>query len=107
MQYVRIEANVVVELVPPYVYEPSIAYWFNQAYADQCVEAPDNVVEGMIYNPKTKTFLNPEDAEKIPTNEELADENKILRAQLQFQTEHAQMLEGCIVELAAMVYPDA
>lgn len=48
----------------------------------------------------------------IPTEEtlekqNLKKENILLKAQLQLQAEHAQMLEGCIVELAAMVYPDA
>lgn len=52
----------------------------------------------------------PETVEKIESEvmvSSLQKENLLLKTQLQFQAEHAAMLEGCIVELAAMVYPDA
>lgn len=39
-----------------------------------------------------------------PTNVELAQENKILRAQIQAATAQADFLEECIVEMAQVIY---
>lgn len=42
--------------------------------------------------------------ESKPTVEELANENKLLKAQLQVQTERSDFMEDCVAEMATKVY---
>lgn len=46
---------------------------------------------------------------KLPQNKDMAQlekENKLLRAQLQAQTERSDFIEDCIAEMATIVYGD-
>ena len=42
--------------------------------------------------------------ESNPTVEELANENKLLKSQLQAQTERSDFMEDCVAEMATKVY---
>ena len=42
--------------------------------------------------------------DETPSKEFLAQENKILKAQLQAQTERSDFIEDCIAEMATVVY---
>lgn len=86
------------------------------------VEAPDNVFEGwgyidgkfippeppegFLYDPFTGTFYLENSAPPKPpkTLEELERENKLLKAQLQAQSDRADFIEDCIAEMAMQVY---
>lgn len=48
MKYVRLENNRVAEILPPETYG-NIAYWYNAEFAAKCVQAPDDVECGMVY----------------------------------------------------------
>lgn len=42
--------------------------------------------------------------ELLEKNEELKDENKLLQAQLQAQSDRSDFVEECIAEMATLVY---
>lgn len=46
----------------------------------------------------------PEPVTAPPTTEELADENKLLRAQLEATSDRQEFLEDCMAEMAGQVY---
>ena len=53
---VRIENNIVKEIIPAEATDPSIEYWYGEEFAAQCVDAPDDVVQGMVYDATAETF---------------------------------------------------
>lgn len=61
MIIVRLEGNTVAEIFPKETYEKGIAYWYNEEYAKQSVEAPDYVQQRWVYDRITKTFSEPQD----------------------------------------------
>ena len=48
MKTVRLQSNVVVEIIPDYALP--VAQWYGEAFAAQCVEAPDEVEQGWVYD---------------------------------------------------------
>lgn len=48
MKTVRLQSNVVVEIIPDYALP--VAQWYGEAFAAQCVEAPDEVAQGWVYD---------------------------------------------------------
>ena len=54
MKIVRVEGNLVVEIIPEEA--RPVAEWYNETFARQCVEAPDEVQTNWTYDPKTGTF---------------------------------------------------
>lgn len=85
------------------------------------VEAPDNVFEGWgyidgqfikptppkgwLYDDETGTFYQPGyKPQKLLTMEELAAENKLLKAQIQAQSVRSDFVEDCVAEMATLVY---
>jgi hypothetical protein len=54
MKIVRLENNVVTEIIPEYALP--VDAWYGKEFAAQCVEAPDDVRERMVYNQETKEF---------------------------------------------------
>lgn len=73
MKIVRLKDNVVVEVLPESLYDKGIEYWYGPEFAATCVEAPDDVKQGMIYDEDTKTFSFPQPLEpgtQMPTLEE-------------------------------------
>lgn len=54
MKYVRLQNNIVREIIPDYASPPE--KWYGAEFAAQCAEAPDNVTQGMAYDPVAKTF---------------------------------------------------
>lgn len=48
MKTVRLQSNVVVEIIPDYALP--VAQWYGEAFAAQCVEAPDDVSQGWVYD---------------------------------------------------------
>ena len=65
MKIVRIESNIVVEILPQETYELGIAHWYGADFAIQCVEAPDNVAQGWTY--KDGVFATPVETVPIPS----------------------------------------
>ena len=59
MKIVRLENNIVKEILPEATYEKGITYWYGEAFAARCVEAPDDIKQGMVYNPSDGTFSEP------------------------------------------------
>lgn len=47
MKIVRLENNVVKEILPEATYEKGIVFWYGENFAAKCVEAPDDVTQGM------------------------------------------------------------
>lgn len=79
MKTVRLKNNVVVEIIPEYALP--VEKWYGHAFAEQCVEAPNEVEQHWIYNPEIKTWMEPE-PEPEP---ELTTEDRI--ASLETETE--------------------
>ena len=48
MKTVRLQNNVVVEIIPYYALP--VARWYGESFAAQCVEAPDDVAQGWVYD---------------------------------------------------------
>lgn len=64
MKNVHIDKNVVLEIIPNYALPAE--QWYGPEFATQCVEAPDDVEQGMVYDPDTKTFSVPTAAAPEP-----------------------------------------
>lgn len=60
----------------------------------------------MNWKPSTEhdNLFVPTDEPKRPTVESLQAENKLLKAQLQAQSDRADFIEDCIAEMAMAVY---
>lgn len=61
MKIVRVINNRVVEIIPETA--TPVSKWYNEAFAAQCVEAPDEVTYRWFYNPNTGTFSEEADNE--------------------------------------------
>jgi len=57
MKTVRIADGVVAEVLPDYALPAE--EWYGAEFASQCVEAPDDVTEGMVYDASAGTFKKP------------------------------------------------
>ena len=67
MKIVRLDRNVVAEIIPDYALP--VGKWYGLQFATRCVTAPDDVKEGMLFVPATNEFIeNPFDP--TPTTEE-------------------------------------
>lgn len=54
MKWVRLEdKNVVREIIPTEATSPNIAHWYGEAFAAECVEAPDEVEQGWVFDGET------------------------------------------------------
>ena len=60
---VRIKRNIVVEKIPDYALP--VAKWYGEEFAKQCVEAPEDVKCGMVYDPETNTFSEPKEEQEV------------------------------------------
>lgn len=60
----------------------------------------------MDWKPSTEhdNLFVPTEGPKRPTVESLQAENKLLKAQLQAQSDRADFIEDCIAEMATQVY---
>lgn len=61
MKIVRVINNRVVEIIPETA--TPVSKWYNEAFAAQCMEAPDEVTYRWYYNPDTGTFSEEADGE--------------------------------------------
>ena len=102
MKTVKLTGNVVQEIIPDYALPAE--KWYGAAFAAECVEAPDEVQQGWAYD--AGTFAPPgEPPAPEPTEVEvLQQENRKLSAQVGALTESGQILEDCLIEMAAIVY---
>lgn len=57
MKVVRLEDNIVREIIPEYALP--VEKWYGEAFASLCIEAPDEVDEYYVYDPETGTFSEP------------------------------------------------
>lgn len=57
MKTVRLKNNAVAEIIPDYALP--VEKWYGTDFADQCMEAPDDVEQSMVYDPDMKTFSHP------------------------------------------------
>ncbi len=90
MKTVRLENNIVVEIIPDYALP--VEYWYGPFFAAQCREAPDDVEQHWVYNPETDTFSPPPpepepEPDPVTNLEELAIEHdfRILLLELGIQ----------------------
>lgn len=73
MKTVRLSGNVVAEIIPDYALP--VAKWYNEEFAAQCREAPDEVEQGWVYAEETGQFSPPPPpADPEPTPDEDRDE---------------------------------
>ena len=100
---VRLDGNRVAEILPEYALPPE--KWYGLEFAKICVEAPDDVKLGWVYDSDTGGF-SPYAPAPVPAPpiEVLQAENKLLKAQVQAQTERADFVEECLAEMATIVY---
>lgn len=59
MRIVRLENNIVVEILPQETYEKGIAHWYGEEFAKQCTEAPEGAAQGWVYDSVAKAFSAP------------------------------------------------
>jgi hypothetical protein len=57
MKTIRLENNIVVEIIPDYALP--VTDWYGANFASQCIEASDEVKLNWIYNQDNKTFTDP------------------------------------------------
>lgn len=62
MKTVRLENNIVAEIIPKYALP--VAKWYGAEFAAQCVEAPDKVEQRWVYDPDNGTFSEPSEPEE-------------------------------------------
>lgn len=78
MKYIRLQDNIVVEIIPNEATIPNIETWYGKEFALQCMEVSDNIEIGMIYNLETKSFIN---KDKIKISEQIFNlKNEITRS---------------------------
>lgn len=65
MKTVRLENNIVREIIPEYALP--VEKWYGAKFAAQCMEAPDEVEQRWTYAPETDTWSEP--AADEPTTE--------------------------------------
>lgn len=65
---VRLQNNTVAEIIPEYALP--VEKWYGRVFATQCMEAPDEVVQGWVYTPETGEFSPPVFLPPEPTTEE-------------------------------------
>ena len=63
MKFIRLENNTVREIIPAAATIPSISYWYGEAFAAQCFEAPDEVEQHWVYDPESDTWSEPPEQE--------------------------------------------
>ena len=107
MKTVSVVDRVVVEIIPEYALP--VAKWYGPVFARSCMEAPDDVEQGWVYDPATGSFSPPgPEPEPEPTPEEriveLEAQNAMLTAQVQALSQQNEFHEELIVELANVVY---
>lgn len=69
MKTVRLQHNVVAEIIPWYALP--VDAWYPPEFCDQCREAPDEVQQGYAYGSETGAYTAPEaEQEPEPTAEE-------------------------------------
>lgn len=59
MKWVRLENNVVREVIPDEATKPNVAYWYGDDFAAQCKQAPDEVDQRWVYDPETGKYSEP------------------------------------------------
>lgn len=67
MKTVRLKNNVVVEVIPEYALP--VEKWYGSAFAEQCIEAPNEVNQHWTYDPETGTWAEPAPYEPEPETE--------------------------------------
>lgn len=76
MKTVRLDNNIVAEIIPEYALP--VEKWYGGEFAAQCVEAPNEVDQRWVYDPETGEFSEPAEPEPIsepdPSDEPTADE---------------------------------
>ena len=105
MVTVHLQDNRVTEVIPEYALP--VEKWYGEKYAKECIEAPDEVGPNWVYNPVTESFSAPDESGEVEekvTLEGLKEENKLLKAQLQAQSDRSDFIEDCIAEMATQVY---
>lgn len=73
---VRVKDGIVVEIIPEYALP--VEYWYGAEFAKECVEAPDEVEQGWLYDAESGEFSKPTDEPTTdpttePTTEEILD----------------------------------
>lgn len=102
MKIVRVSDGVVKEVIPDYAIP--VMEHYGKEFARLCMEAPDEVKPNWYYDPGSNTFSESPFGQPNPTVESLVAENKLLKAQIQAQTERSDFIEDCIAEMATQVY---
>lgn len=99
---VRLENNRVAEIIPEYAIP--VEAWYGEAFAKSCIETSNPVQIGWVYDPIAETFSPYVEPDRVVTLESLKEQNKLLKAQLQAQSDRADFIEDCIAEIATQVY---
>ena len=122
--YLRIKNNVMCEFIPEIDLSfPNIPIEsrYDADFLSECISMDDisGLHTGMIYDPDTQSFSEPPEPEYAPEPipepepkpeptpselEILRSENKLLKAQIQAQTDRSDFIEDCIAEMAMQIY---
>ena len=100
MKFVRLNENTVVEVIPEYALP--VERWYGETFASQCVEAPDEVEQGWVYDPEAGEWSEPKPYEPEPgpehTTEDrvtsLETETEILKTQIKTITNSDKINSG-------------
>lgn len=77
---VRVENGIVAEVIPEYALP--VEKWYGEDFAKECVEAPDEVEQGWLYDKENGTFSEPSDEEPPSPTESEPTADEILNALL-------------------------
>ena len=112
MKVVRMQGNVVAEIIPEYALP--VDEWYGEHFASKCREVSDDVQEGYVYDPVTGTFSDPSTIKIKPTTEERltaleeqlveADETAIYLFEMQMAQEQINAAQDdALIEIYEMI----
>lgn len=67
MKTVRLKDNIVVEIIPEYALP--VEKWYGADFAEECVDAPDDVEQGFVYDPESGEFSAPVNPTPTPAEQ--------------------------------------
>lgn len=99
--YVHVKDGAIDDIL--YVTQDFLSAYYGRAYSQSCVYVDYPVKVGWVWDAYQERFVPSEEVLQ-KTLPQLQEENKLLKAQLQAQTERSDFIEDCIAEMAMTVY---
>lgn len=103
MHVVRLDStDIVAEVIPDYALP--VEDWFGEAFAANCMVAPNEVVEGYFFNRATGQFMTPDHAPVKITVEVLHEQVQEEIGRNDFQDGKIKENEQILLEFSSILY---